>query len=305
LTKWKRLHTGKRVKYNQLIVEGVRSIIDITAVYTNGSKSSSSTNGSPAKQQIFPVAVVGYEDMVEEIEAVIKTNHTEVYRLSRDDPQSAAIVKQLSNTLSSSGIFAIYDTPAPSQPPSQPPSPTPSSFYLISDGIQDPGNFGTLIRSYLACTFTGGILSLPPTVDHWNSKIIRSSMGAVGFGVEVTKLDTIQTLIQFMDGTFGSNNWTIACATLGEASSYSSSSSSPQALPQSTPYHTTPLAETRALLLGNEGHGISLAVQKLLAKGDERFITTHVPMGNGVESLNVGVAGSILLFETAKAKQLL
>ena len=58
-----------------------------------------------------------------------------------------------------------------------------------------------------------------------------------------------------------------------------------------------PSSDATVLVLGNEGNGISEELKKRLLEGDERYRSITVPMENNVESLNVGVAGAVCMYE--------
>jgi len=137
---------------------------------------------------------------------------------------------------------------------------------VVLDGVQDPGNFGSIVRSVdafgAAC-----VLTLPGTVDPWNPKSVRAAMGSslrVPI-VEVTVKETVDWL--------RAGGWRIVGA--------DANGSSVEAL--------VPAART-ALVLGNEGAGLSEAVRAAL---DE---VIGVPIRGSVDSLNVGVAAGILLY---------
>ena len=141
---------------------------------------------------------------------------------------------------------------------------------VILDGIQDPGNLGTIIRSSLAFGVNTIILS-PNCVDLYNPKVLRGTQGMI-FHLPIITMDTFEA-INYMK----SNNIPVygtsvvdgvVCSTLDsdEKSKY-------------------------ALIMGNEGSGLSDEVLDLCDK------KLYIPMNDKVESLNVGVACSILLYE--------
>ena len=136
---------------------------------------------------------------------------------------------------------------------------------LVLDGIQDPGNVGTLLRTAaaLGCTAT---LVLPGTVDPWNAKVVRSAVG-MQF-THPTIGCTEESLLPFLRG---------ADATLWGADAGGSAVgavSAPRRL---------------AVVLGNEGAGLT---PSLRAACDA---LVGIPMAAGAESLNVAVAAGILL----------
>ncbi|MDE6241219.1 MAG: RNA methyltransferase [Anaeroplasmataceae bacterium] len=139
-----------------------------------------------------------------------------------------------------------------------------SDKVLILDGVQDPGNMGSLMRS--ACAFGFDTIFIGTgSVDIYNDKVIRSSQGAIFklnflFG---NICDFLKTLNHKVYGTNVVNGISL----------------------------TEVKKEKRvAIILGNEGNGISKEVQDL---GLENI---YIPMKN-MESLNVAVAGSIILYK--------
>ena len=140
---------------------------------------------------------------------------------------------------------------------------------LVLDGIQDPGNAGTVLRS-AAGLGASGVVALRGTVDLWSAKVVRAAMGAV-FTLP-TCSDTADALLAFLDAErivlWGADGAGTAVETLA--------ASAPRRL---------------ALAVGNEGAGLSA---ELRARAD-RLVA--IPSTGRVESLNVAVAAAILLYE--------
>jgi TrmH family RNA methyltransferase len=145
---------------------------------------------------------------------------------------------------------------------------------LIATGVQDPGNLGTLIRSAEAFGATA-ILTTPGTVSHWNQKALRASAGSV-FRMPV-----------------------IAC-TLADVADLKSRGirlfAAVAASPAAIPISTADVAIPCALMVGNEGAGLSA---EWLDLADQRIT---IPMPGPVESLNAAVAGSLLLYEASRQR---
>ncbi len=172
------------------------------------------------------------------------------------------IIRQISDSLNDQGIIALAPIPIYKKykiPPKR-------SIYL--DGISDPGNMGTLLRT--AAWF--GIKSVfrsPECVDPFNSKVIRSAMGAHFYFSHfetITKENIKSNFIKAGIEVFGADmegNFT----------------------------HSLDVSDSKGwiLVLGSEAHGIREPVRSL--------ITTKVTIVGvkGMESLNVSVAGGILL----------
>ena len=139
---------------------------------------------------------------------------------------------------------------------------------LILDDIQDPGNLGTMIRSSVAFDIDTIILS-PRTVDLYNSKVIRSTQGMLfHVNIVVKELeDTIKSLKEEGYKIYGTK------------------------VDNGTDIKDIDVCAKYALVIGNEGNGMSRVVSDLC---DEYL---YIKMNDSVESLNAGVAASILLYE--------
>ncbi len=136
---------------------------------------------------------------------------------------------------------------------------------LYLDSLQDPGNIGTLLRSAVAFNFDTVVLD--ECVDLYNPKVIRASQGAIFYlNILSNSLSELKSLGYKIIGTemFGT-----------ALNNYKSNDSK------------------LVLILGNEGHGVR---SEYLEFSD---INLTIPM-NSIESLNVGVAGSILMYELNK-----
>jgi TrmH family RNA methyltransferase len=154
----------------------------------------------------------------------------------------------------------------------------PPQLIVIAAGLQDPGNFGTLIRSVEAFG-GGGVLALPGTVSVWNSKVLRASAGSA-FRVPVVVEKPAPAF-----AALAQQRIPVYAAMPG--------SSGGEAIPCPQIDWTRPAA----LLIGNEGSGLS---QDLLDHADQ---LVSIPTPGPVESLNAGVAGSILLYEAARQRR--
>ena len=138
--------------------------------------------------------------------------------------------------------------------------------YLVLDGVQDPGNVGTIIRS-AAAFGVAATVCLPGTVDVWNAKVVRSTMGAL-FSHPVAQM----TGVEF--GEFCQSHKVECWAADTEGTSLALVASAPPRL---------------ALIVSNEGAGLSSEAAALATK------RVAIAMASGVESLNVAVATGILL----------
>ena len=162
-------------------------------------------------------------------------------------------------------VLALFETPAPSTIET-----ADSSLVLALDDIQDPGNLGTIIR--IADWFgVRQIVCSQGTVDAFSPKVVQATMGAIArVGIHYTKLDSwIESLAKTIPvyGTFlnGKN------------------------------IYDEPLSENGVIVMGNEGKGISPAVEKYISR---RLFIPNYPKGvETSESLNVAVATAITCAE--------
>ena len=141
---------------------------------------------------------------------------------------------------------------------------------LLLDAVQDPGNAGTLIRSAdaLGCA---GVITLPGTVDVWNPKVVRSAAGSL-FRLPVVDADAAAVAV-----------WARAShATIvaGDANG--------------APVDRVELRGPVVLAVGNEGAGLSADARRIAAT------LVAIPIRGSAESLNVGVAAGILLYEITR-----
>jgi len=178
---------------------------------------------------------------------------------------STSVMKALSETETPQGILAVLEL-------TNLPIPNLLNFILIPDQIRDPGNLGTLLRS-AAATGVQAVLTPPETTDAFAPKVLRSGMGA-HFKLpihsmswdeinEVIKSAGLQVLIADMDGQ---SCWDID------------------------------LTKPVALVVGNEAEGASESARGF-ASGK-----ISIPMSGMMESLNAGVAGSVLMFEVVRQR---
>ena len=137
---------------------------------------------------------------------------------------------------------------------------------LFLDGIQDPGNLGTIIRSAAAFNL-GGILLGPGCVDLYNEKVLRSTLGGI-FALPIFSVDYEDL------GLFRKHGFRILGAGLG-----------------GSPVSGVRLEGKTIIGIGNENAGLSEG----FLKHSEGLLT--IPICNEMESLNAGVAASIILYE--------
>jgi TrmH family RNA methyltransferase len=186
------------------------------------------------------------------------------------------------DTQSPQGIAALLVPPVWTLEDAFPADKTP--LLLIAAGLQDPGNLGTLIRSAEAFGATA-VLTTPGTVNHWNQKALRASAGSV-FRVPViasiaAELAALKTRIHLFAAVADSH------------------SDNELDRANTIPVTSADLRQPCALLIGNEGAGLS---SELLQIANTRIT---IPTPGNVESLNAAIAGSLLLYEASRQRSLL
>jgi TrmH family RNA methyltransferase len=169
----------------------------------------------------------------------------------------------LADTRSPQGVLAVAETPVGHLDQL-----SGASVVLVLDAVQDPGNFGTLVRSAEALG-AGGVIALPGTVDCWNAKVVRSAAGSL-FRQPIVRCGWPEA-----EAWLRGHDFTIlAAAAGGEPLSGEMGKS--------------------ALVVGNEGSGIS---RDVMAGVD---VTVGIPLRGRAESLNVAAAAAILLYELTR-----
>lgn len=144
-------------------------------------------------------------------------------------------------------------------------------FYILADRIQDPGNMGTIIRTAHAAG-ASGVITTEGTVDIYNEKTMRSTMGSI-FHVPVIEDSDLKIIKELKNMGF-----MLVVSTLDTDKNFFDVS----------------LKDNVIIAVGNEGNGISDRVQSIAD------IKVKIPMPGGAESLNVGVAASVMVFERVR-----
>jgi TrmH family RNA methyltransferase len=152
---------------------------------------------------------------------------------------------------------------------------------VVLAGLQDPGNLGTILRSSEAFGSAGVVLG-EGTVSAFNSKVVRASAGSV------FRLPIVHG--QGKSGTAKLEGVSEKLRSQGVRLIATSSH-------KGTPLDQADLASPAAIFFGNEGSGLP---RDLMAKMDEVIAIPHAPQ---VESLNAGVAASIVLYEAARQRK--
>ncbi|WP_432408677.1 TrmH family RNA methyltransferase [Wukongibacter sp. M2B1] len=247
----KMLHKRKfREKNNEFIIEGLRIVehginsnANICAVY-------------------YSEEIIKTNRGIELLDN-ISSNNIDLYKVNDK------ILKEISTTDNSQGIIGIVK----SQSYDLNKIINKDKFVLIIlDRLQDPGNVGTIIRTADSAG-VDGIIALKGTVDIYNSKTIRSTMGSI-FTLPVIYVDEITDIIN----NLRSEDTDIIATTL-----------------QAEKYHfETKYKKRCAVIIGNEANGISEDLIEL------SNIKIKIPIIGKAESLNASIASGIIMYEMVR-----
>jgi RNA methyltransferase, TrmH family len=176
---------------------------------------------------------------------------------------SEPLMKSLSDTETPQGILAVLEI-------SNLPISNSLDFVLIPDQIRDPGNLGTLLRTAAAAGVQAVFLP-PETTDAFAPKVVRSGMGAhFRLPIQSMKWEKIRREIKdlqvYLADVDGKSCW------------------------------ETDLREPLALIVGSEAEGASEQAREVATQ------KISIPMSGDIESLNAGVAGSVLMFEVVRQR---
>jgi TrmH family RNA methyltransferase len=178
---------------------------------------------------------------------------------------SDEVMRFLSDTETPQGVLAVAAFPEVGV--------AASGLTLIVDGVRDPGNLGTLLRTAQAAG-VAQVVTLRGTVDVFSPKVVRGAMGA-HFRVPITwdrSWEEVERMV-------GQSQVLLADPTGG------------------VPYYQVDWTIPTALIVGSEAHGAGRKGRQL-ASG---MVT--IPMQGEAESLNVGVAAGVMLFEASRQQR--
>lgn len=176
---------------------------------------------------------------------------------------SDRVLRAMADTTTPQGIVAVVPLP-------QPPGRVQGRLALVLDGLQDPGNVGTILRTAEAAEVET-VLASQGTVDAFSAKVVRAGMGA-----------------QFRLGLLWDQSWeALDDLTRGRERLLAVAE-------RGIPFYEVDWSRPVALIVGSEAHGAGPEVERL----DPTAVS--IPMREGVESLNAAVAAGVLLFEAVR-----
>lgn len=230
----------KKARYDagEFVVEGIKSVRD---ALSSGKEIS---------------AVITSDEFQEEFDY----GESDVYEVS------APLFEKLCDTKTPQGIAAVIKMYKTADF-----APDINGAYVYCDGVSDPGNLGTIIRTADAAGFSGVILS-DTCADIYSPKTVRASMGSF-FNIDLIPGKTAEDLEKYKSMGFN---------LLGGALSGNP-----------VDYRAADYTKPTVIIVGNEANGISDEVLKICE-------SVKIPIYGRAESLNVGIAAGILIYEWAR-----
>lgn len=197
--------------------------------------------------------------------------HEALFQEKEPELVSSQIMKEISDTMTPQGILVlvkiqewnveeILDKDRP--------------LLLVLENIQDPGNLGTILRTGEGAGISGLIMSRE-TVDIYNPKVIRSTMGSI-FRVPFVYVEQMSEFLELLR----KKQITTYAAHL-----------------EGTNYTKEDFQKGCAFFIGNEGNGLS---DKMTEQADKKI---KIPMNGKVESLNAAMASGLLMYEARRQRE--
>lgn len=239
----------ERDEQGVLLLEGVRSV----------------EAALDAGADVLEVLVTDEAARTDRVAALLARTHAPLHAVGARD------LDRIATTENAQGLVAVARQPAPADL-------GVARRLLALDGVQDPGNVGTLVRT-AAWFGLDAVLAGPGSADLFSPKVVRSAMGGL-WDVPLARTDALGA----GDLAAALHAWRGADGRIAGALMDGQDAAAWQ-----------PSGRV-ALVLGSEGHGLSAAVEALL---DDPLTLPGSPRRRGAESLNVGVAGGVLMWRLA------
>lgn len=262
-----------RRKDGKFVAEGIKMFLEapvseIDEVYISeelyvklGSNGNSGSKSRESGVRIVGSSLGDYREIARKLE---KVNYEVV---------SESVFKKISDTVTPQGIVTVIKTVDASIDDM---TGGVNPLIVVLENLQDPGNLGTILRTAEGAGADGIVLSRD-SVDIYNPKVIRSTMGSV-FRMKFAYVDDLHEAIRSMK----SKGISVYAAALDETSES---------------YDTKDYTKPSAILIGNEGNG--LKEETIKAAGE----TVYIPMKGQVESLNASVAAAVIMYEAARQRR--
>jgi len=212
-------------------------------------------------KQNYPAQFILYSDQLSARGLELIPSLSSTYEAFLVEPH---LLHQLSDTETTQGILAVFNLKTL-------PPPTHPDFLVIADGIRDPGNLGTLLRTSEAAGAQGVLLS-PGTTQAFAPKVVRAGMGAhFRLPIMACSWDEITQIC---------SDLTIFNADMQGV----------------VPCWQADFKQPLAILIGSEAEGSGEQARNISAQ------SVSIPMPGRSESLNAGLAGAILIFEVVRQR---
>ncbi|MCQ2492783.1 MAG: RNA methyltransferase [Lachnospiraceae bacterium] len=197
--------------------------------------------------------------------------HSELFKGMEYELVTDSIFKEISDTVTPQGVLAIIKQPEWKLKDIL--SMDENPCLILLENLQDPGNLGTIIRTSEGAGVTGIIMS-KDTVDIYNPKVIRSTMGSI-YRVPFVYVENLKAVVEELPN-YGIHSY---AARLDGENVYESD-----------------FRDGTAFLIGNEGNGLTDEISEM----SERYI--KIPMHGKVESLNAAIASTVLMYEAMRQR---
>ena len=198
----------------------------------------------------------------------------ELVLLATPDNANAVEISQMSNLRNPQGVIGVFRKRPIASSPDSPLASLPQGLVLALDGVQDPGNLGTIIRT---CDWFGvhDIYCSMDTADCYNPKVVQATMGALA-RVRVHYINLEEWLGKVQETGLPVYGTLLEGGNMYEEGAISDKSKG-------------------VIIMGNEGNGISPEIRKLITHPIR--IPSYPADAETSESLNVGIATAIVLAE--------
>jgi TrmH family RNA methyltransferase len=245
----------KKLKEKKYRVENKRFIIEGFRFLEEGLKSDFNIDKIFIKESSIDKFKENFSSYVD--------NHDEKLFIVSDN-----LFKGISGTENSQGVLAVLNMKEET-------SIVKEGMYILADKVQDPGNLGTIIRTAHSAGCNGVILS-KDTVDLYNEKTLRSTMGSI-FNIPIVYDEDLSFTKELIN-----KGYNLVCSSLQTDKNF----------------YEVNLVDNAIIAVGNEGNGISDEVMNLAT------CKVKIPMLGNTESLNVAIAASIMIYEGVRQKLL-
>eukprot|EP01032_Pedospumella_encystans_P020896 gene20896-23729_t len=284
----KSLQTAKKREETQLVlVEGHRMVIDAVKA------------GAVLNTVMFTQKSMS-TPLGEKLDSILRTLHTKCVLCEVPDHVLATV----SETVTSQGVIAAFEKPLHVKQELSKilhnKQPDEETLLVVLDGVRDPGNMGTLIRT--AYGLGANAVVAVSGCDVWSSKVLRAATGVqllADVAMPVLENDSWDHVHAYLQKVETANKGKNLPARIGAQREVQIIVSSSYDDADSVPYYEVDYTCPSVIVVGSEATGVSDAARACPGK----VIKVRIPMVRELDSFNAGVAGAMLLAEAAKQRQ--